>query len=67
MGSEEIQYYPKLSTKTKLGSKWSDAFDNEDVFGDEQFDGFMGLEVYHGLLLHICLRHRFLGGVEQGK
>ena len=45
-----MNYYPKLSTKVNSNSKWSDAFDNEDVFGDEQFDGFMGLEVYHGLL-----------------
>lgn len=45
---EETKFYPKLSTKMKGKSRWTDAFEDENVFGDDPLEGFMGLEVYHG-------------------
>ena len=53
---EELKYYPKLDKKKKGKNGWMDAIDNEDFFGDDQLEGFMGLEVYHGgclIVLHI--------------
>ena len=44
-----MKYYPKLDKKKKNKNGWMDAIDNEDFFGDDQLEGFMGLEVYHGI------------------
>ena len=46
---EEMKFYPPIAEKPTSESKWSYAIDNEDVFGDDNFEGFMGLEVFHGL------------------
>ena len=45
-----MKFYPPIAEKPTSESKWSYAIDNEDVFGDDNFEGFMGLEVFHGLL-----------------
>ena len=45
---EETKFYPKLSTKVHGSSRWTDAFEDANVFGDDPLEGFMGLEVYHG-------------------
>lgn len=46
---EEMKFYPPIAEKTDPNSRWSYAIDNEDMFGDDNFEGFMGLEVFHGL------------------
>ena len=48
-------------------SRWTDAFEDANVFGDDPLEGFMGLEVYHGRYGWWKLVNRILGGVEQGK
>ena len=49
---EELQYYPKLDKKKKSDKQWIDAVDNDDFFGDDQMEGFMGLEVFHGIIVN---------------
>ena len=50
---EEMKFYPPIAEKSNSDSKWSYAIDNEDVFGDDNFEGFMGLEVFHGLYCEV--------------
>ena len=50
---EEMKFYPPIAEKSNSESKWSYALDNEDVFGDDNFEGFMGLDVFHGLYCEV--------------
>ena len=50
---EELQFYPSISDKKKKNAgKWTYAIDNEDIFGEDNLEGFMGLEVFHGMSIH---------------
>ena len=43
-----MKFYPKLSTNMHGSRRWTDSFEDANVFGDDPLEGFMGLEVYHG-------------------
>ena len=52
-----MQFYPSFADKKKKKTKgkWSYALDNEDIFGEDNLEGFMGLEVFHGTAILHCI------------
>lgn len=46
-----MAFYPALSEKTDESSRWTNAINDEDMFEGDEFSGFMGLEVFHGMYL----------------
>ena len=49
MCREEMAFYPALSEKTDRSSRWTNAINDENMFDGDEFSGFMGLEVFHGM------------------
>lgn len=56
-----MAFYPALSEKTDKSSHWMNAINDENMFEGDEFSGFMGLEVFHGMWWRVFVRTRFIG------
>ena len=50
-----MKFYPKLEDMAQSKDGWEDALPDADIFGDDHLEGFMGLEVFHGEYIVVCV------------